>query len=101
MKANAVRDMEQAIDNTFFQDLQQEIEAPTEDREQVRAGWMTRKDTGIIDRARRTLQDHMESAPCPSGRRLRGRANAESMLENWLRTNRGFPQLYERSEEKE
>ena len=97
----AIQEVEQAIDDTFFQDLQDEVEAPQSHRNTVRAEWMTRPSTGLIDRTRQALRNGMDSAPYPGILRMKGHAQAESYLEGWLRSKNGFPNLFQTKEEEE
>ena len=91
----AVRAMEHQIDLDFLRTLQQELEASPEERAAMREGWMTRRETGAIDRTRAALDEAMENTPHSSiSQQQRARAAAESLMENWLRSSKGFPELF-------
>ena len=99
--ARAVWRLEQVIDTTFFQDLQEELQAEPQDQEAVRRDWLTRRKSGLLDRARAALQEAMQGDGRGMSQHQRARAAAERTLEGWFRGEKGFPELFQRSKEEE
>ena len=85
------------VDADFFDDLQEEFEAESKcDRDQIRRSWQR----GVIRNARRLLRQAQETLPCPAIHRFRARARADSVFEGRIRGNTGFPDLFDREEER-
>ena len=83
------------VDARFFDDLQAEFESDDNDeRSRIRKAWLLDDESGIVNRARRILQDAMEALPCPAIHRYRARANAESLFEGRMRGPQGLPFLF-------
>ena len=70
------------VDSTFFDDLQEEIAADPSQRPDVRRRWLLR----VIEEARQILHFHLDVLPCPSGRQFRSAANAVSLFESRVRS---------------
>ena len=83
--------LEEHIDETFFEDLQDEFETEAmEDRERVRNRWLL----GVVDHARTILGEATDSLPCPSFYRFKARSGAEGLFEGRIRGNQGLPNLF-------
>lgn len=80
------------IDATFFDDLQDEVEADAGQRDETRNRWLL---DVVIANARDILRDAEDSLPCPSVYRYRARTAAESLFEGRIRSpNSGFRDLF-------
>lgn len=80
------------IDATYFEDLQDEVEADAGQRDEFRNRWLL---DIVIANARGILQDAADSLPCPSIYRYRARTAAEGLFEGRIRSpNSGFPELF-------
>lgn len=83
------------VDSRFFDELQAEFESDdNDDRSRIRKKWLLDDENGIVDRARRILQEAMETLPCPTIHRYRARANAESLFEGRIRGPQGLAFLF-------
>ena len=72
------------IHDSFFTDLQQELEAPDESqREHERTQWLGR----LVEQARTILQEEFLRMRCPSASRYRARFAANRFFEGMLRTD--------------
>ena len=89
--------LDEIVDATFFDDLQREFEAPESDREAIRNEWLRNDedDSGVINHARKILQDATDSLPCNEIRRYKARTRAEGVFEGRIRGNDGFPELFD------
>lgn len=94
--------LDEIVDSTFFDDLQDEFEIEdTGERQQKRNEWLLNGKNGVIDHARRILRQAEDSLPCPSTQRFRARVNANSAFEGSIKGGRenGLPFLFERQED--
>ena len=83
------------VDSRFFDELQAEFESDdNDDRSRIRKEWLLDDEGGIVNRARRTLQEAMEALPCPAIHRYRARVNAESLFEGRIRGPQGLAFLF-------
>ena len=83
--------LDEHIDSTFFEDLQDEFEADgREERERIRNEWLR----GVVDHARGILSEATDSLPCPSIHRFKALAGAEGLFEGRIRGNAGLPFLF-------
>lgn len=83
------------VDATFFDDLQDELEAGESERQSIHDRWLLNDDkTGVINHARALLDDATDSLPCPSIHRYKARTNAEGLFEGRIRGSNGFPNLF-------
>ncbi len=78
------------VDSTFFEDLQDEMEADPGERDLTRHHWLH----SVIDHARTQLEDAMDTLPCPVIHRYKARTVAESLFRGRLRGPQGFPDLF-------
>jgi CRISPR system Cascade subunit CasA len=92
--------LDEIVDATFFEDLQDEFEADNEDdRKSIRDKWLLdngNKD-GVIDSARKILRDAEDALPCNEIRRYKARVRADSVFEGRIRSGSGFPALFPRN----
>ena len=84
--------LDEHIDTTFFQDLQDEFEADDlGERERRRNEWLR----GVVDHARSILAAATDSLPCPAIHRYKARAGAEGLFEGRIRGPQGLPSLFQ------
>ena len=87
--------LDEIVDNTFFDNLQDEFEAPESQRQGIRRRWLL----NIVDHARALRRDATDSLPCPAISRYKARVNAEGLFEGRLRGPKGLPDLFTKSNE--
>ena len=88
--------LDEHIDMTFFEDLQDEFEVDDlGERERRRNEWLR----GVVDHARSILAAATDSLPCPAIHRYKARAGAEGLFEGRIRGNGGLPFLFQKSDE--
>ena len=89
--------LDDIVDATFFDDLQDEFEADESERQAIRDKWLLNNedDNGVINHARKILHDAADSLPCNEMRRYKARTRAEGVFEGRIRNARdGFPDLF-------
>ena len=88
--------LDEIVDATFFDDLQEELEADVADRTATRARWLLNESDpkGVIDHARGLLYDAEDSLPCPAIHYYKARTAAEGLFEGRIRGGSGFPDLF-------
>lgn len=87
--------LDEFVDAYFFDDLQAEFEGDDSgELSRVRKEWLLNGESGVVNRARRTLQEAMEALPCPAIHRYRARVNAESLFEGRIRGPQGLAFLF-------
>ena len=88
--------LDDIVDATFFDDLQDELEADESERQNIHDRWLLDNESngGVINHARALLEDATDSLPCPSIHRYKARTNAEGLFEGRIRGNGGFPDLF-------
>ena len=92
--------LDEIVDTTFFDALQQEFEASEDERPAIRKIWLMNGSDGVIDNARRMLRIAEDSLPCPAIQRYRARVRADSVFEGSIRRGRnGLPFVFERAYE--
>ena len=85
--------LDELVDATFFDDLQDEFEADDRDeRSRIRLAWQC----NLVTSARGLLHQAEDALPCPTIQRYRARA--ESVFEGRVRGNKGFPELFDKQE---
>ena len=82
--------LDAAVNADFFNALQTEFEAHSEDRPAVRRVWLQ----GVVDNARVLMRDAVDALPCPAAYRYRARTSAETLFEGRLRGPLGLPSLF-------
>ena len=97
----AVLRLEDRVDAGFLTDLQRELEAPPEEREEVRRRWLLSRPDGVIDQALEILRSAMDETPVSQSRKHRARSKADGIFNRWLRGRHGFPELFTRADEKD
>ena len=97
----AVRKLESAVDRSFFENLQVEMEVFPGEREQVRHEWFTRQGDGLFEEARHALHDTIQDHPVGNRQQHRAAARAVGALEGWLRSDKGFPKMFPHDERAE
>ena len=89
--------LDEIMDVRFFEDLQDEIEIPADDRpkrEQIRDCWRRNGVDGVIDHASAILKTAAASLPCPDTRRYKARVQAENVFKGRLQSNNGLPSAF-------
>ncbi len=88
--------LDDIVDARFFEDLQTEFEVDDRDeRRLIHNNWlMNDNKNGVVDRARETLADAMDSLPCPEIERYKARVAAEGLFEGRIRGSKGLPALF-------
>ena len=89
--------LDEIVDVRFFEDLQNEVEIPVQDRakrEQIRNHWRRNGVDGLIDHASAILKTAVASLPCPDTRRYKARVQADSVFRGRLRGNNGLPAAF-------
>ena len=90
--------LDELVDATFFDDLQDEFEADDRDeRSRIRLAWQC----NLVTSARGLLRQAEESLPCPTIQRYRARVRADSVFEGHVRGNKGFPELFYQPEKQD
>lgn len=83
--------LDEWVDTRFFDDLQAEFDNDDiGSRNRIRKEWLMDEERGVVNQARRILQEAMEALPCPAIHRYRARANAESLFYVRVRGPRGL-----------
>ena len=93
--------LDEIVDATFFEDLQDEFEAEDSERQGIRNRWLLNDEhqSGVINHARTLLYDAEQSLPCPTIYYYKAREAAEGLFEGRLRGNGGLPELFRREQE--
>ncbi len=92
--ANRIDDI---VDATFFDDLQDEFEKDASERQAIRDKWLCNDEdgNGVINHARKILHEAEDTLPCNEMRRYKARTRAEGVFEGRIRnSNGGFPHLF-------
>lgn len=82
--------LDEIVDATFFDDLQDEFEAVSADRTGFRSHWRGE----VINHARALLHAAEDSLPCPAIHYYKAREAAEGLFEGRIRGGNGFPDLF-------
>lgn len=90
--------LDEVVDATFFEDLQDEFEANPVERESIRNRWLLNGNDGVVDHARHLLQQATDSLPCPAIFRYKARVRAEGLFEGRIRSGNGLGFLFQDSE---
>ena len=103
--------LDEIVDATFFDGLQEEFEAGESEREKTRKQWLLNGLTrnfqidangnGVCNHAKRLLNEAQRSLPCPTIQRYRARVRADSVFEGSIRGSNGLPFAFERDDEEE
>ena len=93
--------LDEIVDARFFDDLQDEFEAPESERQGIRNRWLMNGTTGVVDYAGELLRGASDSLPCPSIHRYKARVNAERLFEGRLRGGGGLPFLFDQQDKEE
>ena len=89
--------LDDIVDATFFDDLQDEFESDAGERQAIRDRWLRNDedDNGVINHARKILHEAEDSLPCNEIRRYKARTRADGVFEGRIRSgNGGFPDLF-------
>lgn len=80
------------VDRTFFDALQDELEADEGDRKGIRNRWLLNAENkdGVIDHARSILSQATESLPCSSIERYKARVNAMDLFDGRIKSRLRF-----------
>ena len=89
--------LDEIVDRTFFDDLQEEFEVDdAAGRQNIRNAWLLNGANGVVDSARKILQDATDSLPCPVIHRYKAIEAAEGLFEGRIRSsNGGLPSLFD------
>ena len=90
--------LDNIVDTTFFEDLQDEFGAATSERESIRNRWLLNGENGVVDHARNLLQQATYTLPCPAIHRYKARVRAEGLFEGRIRGVQGLPFLFQDEE---
>ena len=93
--------LDQTVDRSFFDSLQDEFEAPPDERQALRDQWLQNGRDGVIDQARQVLRQAQDSMQEPGTTRHRAQARSTSLFEGSLRSPQGLPRLFHRPDEPE
>ena len=91
--------LDEIVDTTFFNDLQDEFEADESERVDIRKRWLMNGNDGVVDHARGILRQAEDSLPCPAVQCYRARVRADSVFEGKIKSSDGLPFLFERERE--
>ena len=95
--------LDEVVDATFFDRLQDEFNAPRGERTGIRKRWLLNgvDRDGVIDQARSLLEDATDSLPCPAAFRYKALVVAKDTFEGRIRRGNGLPNVFdeERGEE--
>ena len=95
--------LDEFVDSTFFDSLQDEFEADAADRTNIRNRWLRNDEnhSGVINHARVLLFDAEDSLPCPAIYYYKARESAEGLFEGRIRGGSGFPDLFSDAHQEE
>ena len=93
--------LDEIVDTSFFDDLQDEFDADSGEHDAIRRRWLMNGDDGVVDRADKTLKVAEDALPCPSIQRFKARVNADRVFWGRIRGTDGLAFLFEREEENE
>ena len=93
--------LDEIVDATFFDDLQDEFEKDESERDDIRKQWLWNGSNGVVDQADKFLKAAEDTLPCLSTQRFRARVNADRVFWGRMRGNNGLPFLFEITEENE
>ena len=82
------------VDASFFEDLQDELEADQPAQGSMRRAWLQK----VVNDAAAILGDATNSLPCPAIHRLKAHVLAESVFWGRIRGPNGLPELFENEE---
>ena len=91
---------EQLVDATWWNALQDEMEATPGEEGAARNQWLLNGSNGLLDHARQALRDAVESLPTAVLLRRRAQQEALDLLETRFRAKSGFPWLFENERER-
>ena len=79
--------LDEIVDATFFEDLQDEFEKDESERQAIRNRWLLNNEDsdGVINHARKILHEAEDSLPCNEMRRYKARTRAEGVFEGRIR----------------
>ena len=92
--------LDEIVDATFFDDLQDEFDAENSERDGIRIRWLLNGTVGVVNHARRLLQEATDTLPCPAIHRYKARVRAEGLFEGRIRGAQGLPFLFADHEER-
>ena len=76
--------------------MQDEFERDDQgERDRERNRWLMNGNDGVVDHARRILNDATDSLPCPAIYRYKAREAATGLFEGRLRGSSGLPFLFD------
>ena len=83
------------MDASFFDALQDELEADDAERQAIHNEWLMNGNDGVIDHARHTLRDAQDALPCAAIRRYKAQVRSDGMFEGRIRgAAAGLPFLF-------
>ena len=85
-------------DHTFWDALQDELEAAPGNQQQARDHWLQNGTDGLLDHARTALAQAVETLPASAILRRRAQQEAIDLLDTRLRAKSGFPWLFPQPE---
>ena len=85
------KEFEKLVDETFWQALQDQMEAAHGEQEAARDRWLLNGSDGVLDHARTALRQAIDSLPTTAIMRRQAQQETLDLLENRLRAKSGFP----------
>ena len=87
--------LDEIVDASFFDALQDELEADDAERQAIHNDWLMNGADGVIDHARHTLRDAQDALPCAAIRRYKAQVRSDGMFEGRIRgAAAGLPFLF-------
>ncbi len=87
--------LDEIVDASFFDALQDELEADDAERQAIHNDWLMNGKDGVIDHARDTLRDAQDALPCAAIRRYKAQVRSDGMFEGRIRgAAAGLPFLF-------
>ena len=96
--------LDEIVEATFFDDLQDEFEKDKSERQAIRNKWLLNDedDNGVINHARKILHEAEDSIPCNEMRRYKARTRTEGLFEaGYAMAETDFPTSFRKLEEGE
>ena len=91
-----IHQFDRLVDRDFFPGLQDILEAETPQQQaQARQTWLTDGSSGLLDKARHTLNTAVNTLPTPIIRRRLAQDEARTHFESRLRQKNGFPSAFD------
>ena len=93
--------LDEIVDTSFFDDLQDEFDADESERDVIRRRWLMNGTDGVIDGARKIMNAAEDELPCPSIQRFKARVNADRVFWGRLRGDDVLRFVFEKDDQSE